>query len=114
MELPSRGNAELRVHLAEMPFHGAEAEKELCTDLAVGAPVPGQPSVVLLLCSEVVAGADLTLVDLLARGPQLSACALRERLGTDGGKAVVRGAELEAGVAEVSARDARRGGEAGR
>jgi hypothetical protein len=44
-----------------MPLHGAEAEEEFGADLAVGAPVSGQPGDVLFLGSEVVADADLTL-----------------------------------------------------
>ena len=68
LKLPSGGNAEFCVDLPEMPLDGAAAEEELCADLTVGLPVPGQPSDVLLLCGEVVASAELTSADLLARG----------------------------------------------
>ena len=49
LKLSSGGNAEFCVDLPEMPLDGAAAEEELCADLTVGLPVPGQPSDVLLL-----------------------------------------------------------------
>src|SRR6266550_1276284 len=45
-------DAELREHLVQVPLDRARAEEELCADLLICLPVPGEPRDLLLLRSE--------------------------------------------------------------
>src|SRR3954468_15838488 len=90
----ARGDAELRVHLAQMPFDGARAEEELRADLRVREAVARQPGDLLLLRRQGIARLGTPLADRLARGGQLSPGALGERLHADGREQLVGGAQL--------------------
>jgi hypothetical protein len=94
VELPAGGDAQFGEHLAEVPFHGAGADKQFRADLMVGASVPGQPDDVLLLRGELVAGNGLAFADLLAGGEQFPPRALGEGFGADRGEQVVGGVQL--------------------
>jgi hypothetical protein len=41
LRLPARGDAELREHLAQVPFGSARAEEELRADLGIGLSLAG-------------------------------------------------------------------------
>src|SRR4051812_22080141 len=95
----ARGDAEFEEYLAEVPFDGAGADEQFRSDLRVGASGAGQSGDVLLLRGQILVGVDLPLPDLLAGGPQLSACALGERVGPDHDEKLVGGAKRVACVA---------------
>jgi NADP-dependent 3-hydroxy acid dehydrogenase YdfG len=97
-ELPAGGDAELREHLAQMPFDRARAEEELGADLGVGLPVAGARRDLRLLRGEVPVGLPGALAHGLAGGEQLAAGALREPVGPDRPQRSVCAAELLAGV----------------
>ena len=67
-------------------------------DLEVGAPVSCEPGDVRLLRSEIVAGTDVALADLLARRDQLPTRPFRERLGAHHDEHLVCGAQLTASI----------------
>src|SRR6185312_12702265 len=67
---------ELGEHFAQMPFHGARAEEEPCTDLRVRQAVPGQLRNLPLLRRQIVARLDSALAYVLACGQKLFTCAL--------------------------------------
>ena len=93
-ELSTRADAELHVDLAEMPFDGAGAQEELCSDLRIRETIARESDNLLFLGGELVACLSTALSDGLARRDQLSARALGERLHSDGGKHVVRRTKL--------------------
>src|SRR3954451_9342897 len=89
---------ELRVHLAQVPLHGAGADVQLRTDLRVGATVAGKARDLLLLGRELVAGVVSALAHLLAGGQQLASRAICEPIRSHRGENVIGMAELLAGV----------------
>ena len=75
---PARADPELGEHLLEVPLDGARTEEELGADLRVRATVASEPSDLLLLGRQLVAGVVAPLADLLAGGQQLVPGALGE------------------------------------
>ena len=73
-------DAELRIDLAEVPFHGTRAQEELCGDLGIGVTVARQPGNLLLLSREVVARLWAPLSDSFTGSGQLAAGAVHEHL----------------------------------
>ena len=55
LELPARGDAELREHVAQVPLHRARADEQLRADLRVRKAVAGEPGDLLLLRRELLA-----------------------------------------------------------
>jgi NADP-dependent 3-hydroxy acid dehydrogenase YdfG len=97
-ELPAGGDAELREHLAQVPFDRAGAEEELGPDLGVGLPVAGARRDLHHLRGEAPVGFLRALAHGLAGGEQLPARALREPVRPDRPQHSVGAAELPAGV----------------
>src|SRR5690349_20800571 len=97
-ELAPGADAELREHLAQMPFDRPWAEEESRADLRIGHAVAGEPGDLLLLRGELVACLGAALADLLAGREELAACAFGEGLHADDGEHLVGRAELFAGV----------------
>src|SRR5580698_10668094 len=89
-ELPARGDTELGEHVAQVPLDRARADEQLRADLRVRQAVAGQPGDLLLLRRELVARVGASLAHLLARGEQLAAGALGERLHPDRGEQAMR------------------------
>src|SRR3954454_24247842 len=89
---------ELRVDLAQVPFHGAGADVQLRADLRVGATVAGQCRYLLFLGRELIAGVVSALAHLLASGQQLASRALCEAIGSHRGENGMCLAELFAGI----------------
>jgi hypothetical protein len=86
VKLPSGADVELAEHLAQVPFHGAGPDEQLCADLLVGPSLASQPGDFLLLRSEVGAGFVRALAHPLPRGPQLPARADGEGVRAHGGE----------------------------
>src|SRR4029077_5473846 len=98
VELPARGDAELREHVAQVPFDRARADEQLRADLRVRKALAGEPGDLLLLRRQLPARPGAALPRLLARRQQLAAGALGERLHADRVEQVVGGAQLPARV----------------
>ena len=94
LELSARGDAELRVHLSEVPFDGSCAEEEFRADLGIGVSISSEADNVLLLRGQVIARTDVASADVLPGGDQLATRPLGERLGTHRDEGVVRDAQL--------------------
>src|SRR6516165_10526003 len=97
-ELPARGDAELREHVAQVPFDRARADEQLGADLRVRQAVVGEPGDLPFLGRELVARVGAALAHLLARCHQLPAGALGEGLHPDPGEQVVGRTQLLARV----------------
>src|SRR5580693_7920056 len=79
-ELSAGADAELGVHLAQVPLDRARADEQLGADLRVGLPLTGEPGDLRLLGGELLAHLYSVRADRLPGGKQLTASALRERL----------------------------------
>src|SRR5829696_422168 len=97
-ELPSRRDAELRVYLAQMPLDSPGAQEQSSTDLGVRGAFGRQTGDLGFLRSELLVRVDGALAHRLARGRELPAGPVRERLGAHGEERVVRGPEVLPGV----------------
>ena len=91
-------DAELGVHLAQVPFDRARGQEQLRADLRVRQAGAGQPGDLLLLRRELVARIGVSLSHLLARGDQFPARALGERLHAHRCELIMGGTELGARV----------------
>jgi len=93
-----RADLELGEDLAQVIFDGARADEQAGADLWVRESVAGQPRDLGFLRGQLVVGLDSALAHGLARGQQLPAGSLGERLRPHRGKQVVGGAQLHARV----------------
>src|ERR1700677_1933174 len=98
VELSAGADAELWVHLVQVPLDRARADEQLGADLGIRTPVTSKPGDLRLLGRELVACLDGLLADRLAGGRQLAAGALSESLGPHRGEHLVSRAKLLARV----------------
>src|SRR5438309_11436415 len=98
VELPPRGDVELRENLSQVVLDGAPAYEQPRADLGVGEAVAGEPGDLGLLGGEPAAGLDGAFAGGLARGPQLVFGTLREPFGAHRVEHLERGAQLLASV----------------
>src|SRR5262252_9421420 len=66
-ELPARGNAELREHVAQVPFDRARTDEQLGADLRVRQAVADEPGDLPFLRRELVTCVGAAFAHLLAR-----------------------------------------------
>jgi hypothetical protein len=78
-ELSAGADAELREHVAQVPFDGARADEQLGADLRIRAAVAGEAGDLGLLCGELVERLDGAFASGFAGGQELARGALGER-----------------------------------
>src|SRR3984885_11716675 len=116
-ELPAGSDAELWVHLAQVPLDRAWADEQLGADLGVRTPFTSKSGYLGLLAGQLVESLDVPFAYGLARSQQLAASALAEPLGTYTSEHVVGRTQLHtrvdatAGTAKPFAIDKMRTGE---
>src|SRR6266550_5722692 len=80
VELAARADVELGEDLAQVVLDRARTDEQPGADLGVGESVAGEPRDLPLLSRELVVRFHRAFADSLARGPQLAAGSLGERL----------------------------------
>src|SRR5258708_32251805 len=94
MEFSTRGDAELDEHVAQVPLDRAMAEEELRADLLVRQTLARQLRDLALLRRQIIPSLRSSLADFLARGQQLVAGSVSERLHPQRREHVVCAAQL--------------------
>src|SRR3954471_6121305 len=97
-QLPAGADAELGEDLPQVPFDGTCADEQREADLGVGRSLRCQPGDLRLLRCEVAGRLHRALANRLTGGQQLAPSALGKGLDPHRRQAVVRAAELSAGV----------------
>src|ERR1700677_580517 len=97
-DLSAGADAELGVHLAQVPLDRARADEQLGADFRVGLPLTGEPGDLRLLGGELLARLGSVVADGFPGSQQLTASALRERLEAYRGAHLVGRTQLLARV----------------
>ena len=97
-KLSPGADAELREHLAQVPFDGAGAEEQLGADRRVGKPARASRAICASWAVSSSRVVGVAFAHRLAGGNQLAAGPFGEPLGADATERIVGGAELLARV----------------